>query len=167
MSTIRIAQRKRFTQVDREAINDARLSYKARGILVWLLDKPDDWTTTAKRIEEQGKEGREAVQKALKELEQFGYLERSQYRDDQHKWRTDWVVHEDPKIARPVYGFPQTANRQRKAVIPIKTETNTETRFGNLNPARIPGQAGCSECHGGWIWNDKGETVRHACKESA
>lgn len=99
MTTIRVAKRRRFTTVDRSAINDTRLSFKARGILCWLLDKPDDWETTGDRIESQGTEGREAVASALKELERLGYLVRNRERDDLGKWRVDWTIHERPPTA--------------------------------------------------------------------
>jgi hypothetical protein len=126
ITTIRVATRDRFTPVSRKTINDVRLSFKARGILIWLLDKPDDWVTSADRIESQGIEGREAVRSALKELEVFGYLVRIKYRDQLGVWRTEWTVYENPRSE------PHTGNRQRKAVdgnpsVLIKTETNTET----------------------------------------
>jgi hypothetical protein len=102
------------------------LSFKARGILIWLLDKPDDWVTSAERIESQGIEGREAVRSALKELEAFGYLVRIKYRDQLGVWRTEWTVYENPSSQ------PSTGNRRRVAVdgkpsVLLETETETET----------------------------------------
>ncbi len=38
MSTFRIARRRKFTTIAQETVNDERLSFRARGILLWLLD---------------------------------------------------------------------------------------------------------------------------------
>ena len=100
ITTIRSAKRERWTAIAREALNDSRLSFKARGILAWLLDKPDDWETTAERIETQGTEGREAIRSALKELEQYGYLRRQKFKDSDNKWRSEWTVYEKSSSAK-------------------------------------------------------------------
>lgn len=108
MSTIRVAKRKRFTTISRETLNDGRLSFRARGILVWLLDKPDDWTTSADAIASQGLEGRDAVRTALTELESCGYLIRNKDRDKKTGvWTTKWVVHEVPPGRISSAGKPQ------------------------------------------------------------
>jgi len=96
MTTIRVGRRERFTAIDRRTINDQDLSFRARGILVWLLDKPDDWTCDSTRLAAQATEGRDAIRTALKELEARGYLERLKWRNDKGQWSTEWVIHETP-----------------------------------------------------------------------
>jgi hypothetical protein len=96
VTTIRVAKRDRFTAIDRRTINDDQLSFRARGILIWLLDKPDDWVCDSTRLAQQATEGRDAVRTALKELEAAGYLERLKSRDDKGHWVTEWVIHETP-----------------------------------------------------------------------
>lgn len=95
MTAIRVGRRKRFTTIDRKALNDSRLSFRARGVLAWLLDKPDDWTTTADSIASAGQEGREAVRTALGELETVGYLDRRKWREA-GRWKSEWTVFECP-----------------------------------------------------------------------
>lgn len=98
MTTIRVSKRPRYTAVDRRTLNDMRLSFRARGVLVWLLDKPDDWKTTAELVTTQGTEGREAVRTALRELETFGYLVRRKWRRvDNGQWTVEWTVYEQPQ----------------------------------------------------------------------
>jgi hypothetical protein len=162
ITTIRVPSRERWTAVSRQTINDTRLSFKARGILLWLLDKPDDWVTSAERIESQGIEGREAVRSALKELEQFGYLVRTKYRDADGTWRSEWHVHEVSSSA------PPTAFRSWKPVDGKpsdieKTETKTETRL-HLLPrdglARFPTERHqCDQCASGWIEQEDGTVL--------
>lgn len=97
MSTFRVAHRTRFTTVDRTTVNDKTLSFRARGILIWLLDKPDDWRCGAEQIAAAGGEGREAVRSALRELEQAGYLRRERVQDKATgQWTTMTTVYEKP-----------------------------------------------------------------------
>lgn len=98
MSTIRVAKRPRYTAVDRRTLNDDALSFRARGVLVWLLDKPDDWRADASSIANAGREGRDAVRAALRELETAGYLVRRKYRAD-GRWATEHTLYEHPSLA--------------------------------------------------------------------
>jgi hypothetical protein len=113
MTAIRVARRARFTAVARDAVNDDRLSFRARGVLVWLLDKPDDWSIDSTKMSHAAKEGREAIRTALRELEQFGYLQRSRVHDDiTGLWRQEVVVHEQPCAdSEPETGFRAPVNR--------------------------------------------------------
>lgn len=152
-------QRKRFTQVDRNLVNDRVLSFKARGILVWLLDKPDDWETTAERIEQQGKEGREAIRSGLKELEERGYLVRRKWRASNGQWQYEWLVTESPGDSTG-YGNPSTGSRRPEPVSLNKTETNTDNklaRFQNQDP-------GCGECDNGRVFIDSNNVRDCECR---
>lgn len=101
MTTIRVTKRNRFTVIDRAATNDDRLSFRARGVLFWLLDKPDDWHTDSNAIARAGTEGRDAVRAALRELEGCGYLTRERKRDKQGRWSTEVFVLERPAPENP------------------------------------------------------------------
>ncbi|GGU26423.1 hypothetical protein [Streptomyces violascens] len=62
-----------FTVMPTAALEDSRLSFRARGILAFLIAKPDSWRVRAESIAAAGKEGREAVRTALRELRDAGY----------------------------------------------------------------------------------------------
>ncbi|MEU5434515.1 hypothetical protein AB0G73_14225 [Streptomyces sp. NPDC020719] len=62
-----------FTVMPTAALEDSHLSFRARGILAFLLSKPDSWKVRSESIAAAGKEGREAVRTALKELREAGY----------------------------------------------------------------------------------------------
>jgi hypothetical protein len=64
-----------FTRINNEALNDTRLSFKARGILAYLLTKPEDWTFDISRVSRASNpDGVKSVTSGLKELEDLGYL---------------------------------------------------------------------------------------------
>jgi hypothetical protein len=87
--------------------DDNRISYRARGILGWLLSRPEGWETDMVKMSklgvqaptdgsEDGREGRLAVRTAMKELEHFGYLWRPRTQDERGRWRTDVFVYDEP-----------------------------------------------------------------------
>lgn len=81
--------------IDRAALEDSRLSWKARGILAYLLSKPDDWEVSVKEIWKSGKEGRNVVQACMKELEEVGYAELKTIRDRKGKVvGKQWIIRE-------------------------------------------------------------------------
>lgn len=143
VTTIRVGKRHRYTSIDRDTLNDGRLSFRARGALAWLLDKPDDWRTNADSMASAGREGREAIRSVLKELETAGYLERNKWRDPETgQWRSEWIVRERPERVSGD-GLPALDNRRRvpgPQVLKTETETNEATRSGD---------PGCPRCHGG------------------
>jgi len=134
MTTIRISERPRYTAISRETLNDSRLSFRARGVLAWLLDKPDDWKCRAEAIAEAGCEGRDAIRAALGELEACGYLVRIKYRAPAGHWESTVDVYERPRETpgQNQDGKPALVSRSRETSAgspgPLtKTEPNTET----------------------------------------
>lgn len=99
MTTVRVARRRQYVQMDRRSVNDPALSFRARGVLAWLLEKPDNWTISAEAIASHGTEGRDAIRSALRELEAGGYLVRRKHRGDDGKWHAEAVLYEHPEQA--------------------------------------------------------------------
>lgn len=87
-----------FTILSNAVINDERLSFRARGVLIWLLSKPDDWRTRSDAIAGQSpKEGRDAIRSALRELAELGYLIREKIQNDRGQWITIQTIYEEPR----------------------------------------------------------------------
>lgn len=115
---IRIERRERWTTLDRRALDDVRLSYRARGVLAWLLSRPDDWQVRASALagrrddDDDGREGRDAIRTALRELADHGYLVRTKRQVDGGRWITESVLYEYPTeagipgVGRPTPGNP-------------------------------------------------------------
>lgn len=127
-----------FTQISNETLRDKTLSFKARGVLAMLLSNVDTWEVHIGWIQEQGTEGREAVQGAMKELERAGYLTHSERpriggkfmgnvwtiheeavgvteRTNRTKWATEDAAFYDRKRL-PVDGEPGAGNHERETV---------------------------------------------------
>ena len=93
---------------------DKRLSYKARGIHNYLMSKPDDWTLQVTDLVRQSdQDGAHAVRAALKELEEFGYLEKAQARKAGKFKGYDYIMYEVPPCSdNPHTEKPNTENRE-------------------------------------------------------
>jgi hypothetical protein len=65
-----------FLVVAKETVRDKALSFEARGFLVFLLAKPDDWTIRADVLAEECGLHRVTVYRLLKKLIEKGYVRR-------------------------------------------------------------------------------------------
>lgn len=139
-----------FTTIANAVINDDRLSFRARGVLMWLLSKPADWRTRSLSIAEQSPiEGRDAIRAAMRELEALGYLTRERVRDELGRWSIIHTIHErpvdgsnqqvtpepgNPDSGRPDPGEPGATQRTDRP----RTETNNPPRKPVASPTQRP-----------------------------
>jgi len=72
-----------YVMIVRATLQDSTLSWEARGMLAYLLSKPDNWDTRFSDLMEEGGSGRERTQKIIKELKDHGYIRRLQTRNAQ------------------------------------------------------------------------------------
>lgn len=75
-----------FVMIDHRPLNDDNLSWQAKGLLAYLLSKPDNWIVIVADLVKRATNGRDSVNSILKELEQKGYIERIKIRD------RDWTI---------------------------------------------------------------------------
>lgn len=99
-----------FTVLSNEILRDNRLSFRARGILVSILSRPDNWRTSAESLANESKEGRGAILTALKELETVGYLERTKHQNEQGHWVSDSLIYDKPRYEKPTSVEPTSEN---------------------------------------------------------
>lgn len=99
MTTYRVAKRRQYSTLDTRSLSDSRLSFRARGVLAFLLSKPDNWEFSAESIAGFGQEGRDAIRAALRELVAVGYLVRLTVRGDHGHLATETVLYEHPDDA--------------------------------------------------------------------
>lgn len=65
-----------FVQIDKELVNDNKISAKAKGIMMYLLSKPDGWKIYEKDIVNHMKDGKDSISSGIKELVDRGYIHR-------------------------------------------------------------------------------------------
>lgn len=90
----------KFTIIKNSVLTDDRMSFRARGILAAILSRPDDWRTSSETLAQQsgGREGRDAIRSALKELEACGYLLRLKEKHPKTgRFSTNYYVFDEPR----------------------------------------------------------------------
>jgi len=92
-----------YTVIANDVLRDEQLSFRARGILAAILSRPDNWTIKSDLLAQQGKEGRDAIRSALKELRDANYLHLEKMRNPDGTFTTVQVVYDRPTT------FPQVA----------------------------------------------------------
>lgn len=98
MGIIKIEKRENpFAQIDKTPINDDQLSWKAKGILLYLISKPEDWQTTISDLKKRSTDGRESTSSGVKELIEKGYINRERsFKEDGKFDGYDYIVSELP-----------------------------------------------------------------------
>ena len=109
-----------FYILDKAISEDKRLSWAARGMLVFLLGKPDHWQVSPAALTNETKglkrgTGRDGVYTILTELKEVGYLQASGVRDASGSFAgTDYVISEvatpspKPHTPKPDTAEPDT-----------------------------------------------------------
>lgn len=109
----------KFYTLDKAISEDTRLSWQARGLLIFLLGKPDHWEVSVQHLIKQTQDaigraaGRDAVRVILKELETAGYLKADLARSEGGAFNgMAYTVSEIPDMApeteKPAPASPET-----------------------------------------------------------
>lgn len=103
---VRIKKNSNFVVMDKTPLNDKRLSWKAKGIIAYMLSKPDDWTFYLDEVMTHSTDGERAFRSGLNELKEYGYVKREPIREGQRIVRWETVVYENPLLC----GFVHVQN---------------------------------------------------------
>lgn len=137
MSTIRISKRQKFTTVSNELLNNEKLSLRAKGLMCYLLSKPDDWEVNVKHLATTCKEGRDAIYKVIDELLEEGYMTREQLKDKGRFLGYDYTVLERAVKPEPDKTLPEKPDTVDSTLL------NTEVL--NTEVVNTPGAKSSSE----------------------
>ncbi|MEO4053401.1 DnaD domain protein [Solibacillus sp. CAU 1738] len=96
MGIVRVAKNSNYVVMNRTALNDKRLSWKAKGIMAYLLSMPDDWVFYMEELQTHATDGKASFQSGFKELKDSGYVERKPIREGQRIKEWETIVHEVP-----------------------------------------------------------------------
>ena len=95
MGVFRVKKNSNYTVMSNNHFKERKMSLKAKGLLSVMLSLPDNWDYTINGLVAINKENITSIRSALKELQEFGYLEIIKTRKD---GRIDWDynIHEQP-----------------------------------------------------------------------
>ena len=112
---IRDKHKDNFTIISNYYLKDPRLNVAQKGLLTIMLSLPDDWIFHLRPLQERTGQGKGALERNLRVLENAGYLIRGRMkRNSNGKFSySDWVVHETSQIPytqKPCTHNPSTVN---------------------------------------------------------
>lgn len=130
MAVFRTERTKDYTVMGCHHLRDKRLSLKAKGLLSLCLSLPEDWQYTIAGLAELGADGVASVRSAIKELEEAGYIQRSQSHAEGGTFAAnEYIIRELPdsplcenRTTAPLCSFPLT----EKPLTENRTELNID-----------------------------------------
>ena len=137
---IRVDKKTNFVVLNKDALQDVNLSWKAKGLLVYLLSLPDNWQIYIEELSAHAKDGVDSTASAIKELMKNGYITRERIRNEKGQLKNYiYTVHEvpvsiedtdvEPKGKNPVLEKP----KQEKPILGKRQLLNNNKLNNNLN----------------------------------
>ena len=141
---VRAPRRHRFVIIDQRAIEDTRLSWAARGLLGYLLSRPDDWKVLVNDLRKRGDLGRDGIYRLLRELRDVGYVRFVRTRDRHGRIRGGtYLVREIATSPHP--DLPDTVEPNTAAPGPVNPEAlpTTEVNLRRTTTTTPTDTKGC------------------------
>lgn len=113
---IKSGRKESFTVLYNSMITDKRLSLKAKGLFAVMMSRPENWEFSVSGLAAFSGVGKDSIRATLAELENVGYLIRSQAHDSGGKFAGNIYVLQD--IAPPLSeNTDDGKNRQRESTL--------------------------------------------------
>jgi hypothetical protein len=101
-----------YVIIDKRPFEKPYMSWKAKGLLGYLLSRPDDWTVRLGDLVKRSTDKMHATRQALRELVMVGHVRQVELRDDGGKYAgTVYEVHERPLYENPLAVYPKAEKR--------------------------------------------------------
>jgi len=89
-----------YVIINKNPLDDVNLSWQAKGLLCYLLSKPDDWEIFLSDLKNRSTNGRDSTASILNELIKAGYISRTK-KENKGKFRGyDYTVFEKKELNR-------------------------------------------------------------------
>ena len=125
---IKKVYQKRFTTVDNTVLNDTSLSWKAKGLFVYLWSQADEWEFYETEVVKHSTDGIRSMRTGLHELEEKGYLSRKRERVGNRLRGSIWLLSETPQKLQNV-----TLQNDSLQNVNLQNSTLTNTNNNNTN----------------------------------
>lgn len=135
MSVFRVNKNSNYTVMSNNHFKEKNMSLKAMGLLSLMLSLPQDWDYSIAGLSKICNDGKDSIRSALKELEDFGYLKRTQDFDEERKFKgyvydiyeepleknADFPLSENPTTANPMTENPTQLNTKELSTKELST----------------------------------------------
>lgn len=136
MAVIRVNKTVDYTVMSNTHFKEKEMSLKAKGLLSLMLSLPDDWDYSIMGLVQLSKDGKDSVMNTLAELEELGYLVRTQTTDERGRFAGyDYDIYENPQTVKPTSENPCTEKPNTEK--PPQLNTNkSNTKESNTKEKR-------------------------------
>lgn len=110
MSVFRINKTNNYTVMSNFHLQDKNLSYKAKGLLSYMLSLPEDWDYSINGLVAVSKEGTKAIRNILTELKENGYLIIEKNQNDKGQYDYEYQIYEIPHTQKGDMDLGDTDN---------------------------------------------------------
>ncbi|MGN1268359.1 MAG: helix-turn-helix domain-containing protein [Candidatus Aphodocola sp.] len=100
MAKFKIEKNSNYTVMSNYHLRDKKLSYKAKGLLSFMLSLPDNWDYSINGLVSISKEGVKAIRNILQELQQNGYLAIEKKQNELGQFEYEYLIYEIPDIQK-------------------------------------------------------------------
>lgn len=139
MAKFTIEKNKNYTVMSNYHLQDKNLSYKAKGLLSFMLSLPETWDYSMKGLEAISKESIKALRNILLELENSKYITRIRKQDEHGKFYYDYSIYEIPFNINPYYQKGHTVKGHTEKDTQINTnKENTKEQIDKDDKTKIP-----------------------------
>jgi DnaD/phage-associated family protein len=116
-----------YVMIDKRPLEKPYMSWKAKGMLSYLLSRPNDWTVRLGDLVKRSTDKLHATRQALRELILVGHVRQVEYRYKSGKYAgTVYEVHELPLYENPLAVFPKAEKRILNNIDSTKKEDVNE-----------------------------------------
>jgi hypothetical protein len=112
-----------FTVIPNEFLHSAGLSFKAKGLLSYLLSLPADWEVHISHLATASKDGTESVSTGISELVEAHYIWRRP-RSGAEPGGWEYFVYDSPNLESPFDEIPKRENPKAENPDSVKSPTN-------------------------------------------
>jgi hypothetical protein len=140
-----------FTVVPRAISQHADLSLTARGLLTLLLSQPEQTAETIKSLTADVAEGQMRVNKAMKELQAYGYIVVTNHQNERGHWSKSVTVYDVPQTEAPKDDSPKAGRVKARisGLEPLrgKNQGKNPPTSEDTSPAASADEAGGDASH--------------------
>ena len=100
MAVFKIEKNNNYTVMSNYHLRDKNLSYKAKGLLSFMLSLPENWDYSLTGLCSVSKESRDGIRSILKELQEYHYLEIEKVRGEKGYFEYNYLIYEIPHFIK-------------------------------------------------------------------
>ena len=142
MAVIKVVKDKNFTVMSNYHLRDRRLSFKAMGLMSFMLSVSDDWEYSVNGLAQCAKDKKDSVLSALKELKEYGYLKIENKRNEKGVFQGSvYTIYEKP----PYTENPSPHSEKPHSENPLQRNTNLKKVLNERSTNRKKGEVGKSD----------------------